>query len=253
MDLLFCLQKRRIKLNKIKGRLSIAIVCFILAFTITLQFKSVRTNAIDNTTSSARAEQLQISLTEEQEKSEALYKQIIEYQSQIEEFKDDAEESGGYATVLAKQLEQTSITAGLTAVTGEGVVVTMSDSKLENTTGVDENFFIIHDEDLLRVINELRDAGAEALSLNGERILATSEIRCAGSIVSVNNNRYSAPFIIEAIGNSTEMSNALTMRSGVVDVLAQWGIVVEVETKEEITIEAYDGIIDYKYATPVKE
>ena len=90
--------------------------------------------------------------------------------------------------------------AGLTDVEGPGVSVILNDSKAENTTG-DEADYLIHDSDLLSVINELRDAGAQAISFNGERILATSEVRCAGSVVMVNGKRFAAPFIIYAIGD----------------------------------------------------
>ncbi|MFI3114521.1 MAG: DUF881 domain-containing protein [Clostridia bacterium] len=100
----------------------------------------------------------------------------------------------------------------------------------------------------MRVINELRAAGAEAISINGERILATSEIICAGSTVSVNNRKYSAPYSIKAIGNSSELYGALTMRQGVVEILSKWGIEVEVTEHENLTIEAFDGIIINKFA-----
>ena len=110
---------------------------------------------------------------------------------------------------------------------------------------------MLHDSDLLVLINELRAAGAEALSINGERILATSEIRCAGPTVSVNNNRYSAPFVVKAIGDPATMENAINMRGGVADQLAPWGIGLLIEKKESITINAYNGSISYKYAASV--
>src|SRR5699024_2632690 len=99
--------------------------------------------------------------------------------------------------------------------------------------------YLIHDSDLLSVINELRDAGAQALSLNGQRILATSEIRCAGSVVLINGQRVTAPFVIYAIGDPTTLHNALTMRGGVVDVLSQWKIQVNVTMSEKLLIEKY--------------
>ena len=112
--------------------------------------------------------------------------------------------------------------AGLTDVEGPGVIVILSDSSQANSTTGNEADYLIHDSDLLSVINELRDAGAQAISFNGERILATSEVRCAGSVVTVNGRRFAAPFVLFAIGEPTTLYNALTMRGGVVDVLSQW-------------------------------
>ncbi|HWQ51560.1 MAG TPA: DUF881 domain-containing protein, partial [Terriglobales bacterium] len=130
--------------------------------------------------------------------------------------------------------------------------ITMTDSAAAITTEFlnDPNYYIIHDTDILSVVNELRDAGAEAIAINGERLIATSEIRCAGSIVSVNNNRYAAPYVITAIGDPDALESALKMRGGVVDQLAPWGIGVGIEKGELIKINGYTGGITFKYATP---
>lgn len=239
---------------KEKGSIAIAIICMLLTFMLTWQFRSVTASGgLTNDTARARADQLQGQLISEQEKSEALLRQLLEYQEELKEFSAKAEKSGGYAEVLADQLEQTMILSGQAAVQGQGVIVKLSDSRRPNTTGVDENNYVIHDEDLLKVVNELRDAGAEAIAINGERMLATSEVRCAGSIVSVNNKRFSAPYTVSAIGNSDQLYNALSMRQGVVDSLAVWGIQCDVSRSPSITIKGYEGALEYKYAKPVKE
>ena len=142
--------------------------------------------------------------------------------------------------------------AGLTDVEGPGVMVILQDSTATNTSG-EEADYLIHDSDLLSVINELRDAGAQALSLNGERILATSEIRCAGSVVLINGQRVAAPFVLYAIGDPTTLYNALTMRGGVVDVLSQWKIQVNVTMSEKLLIEKYSGSIATDYLSPAQE
>lgn len=237
-----------------KGNLAIALICMLLAFMLTWQFRSVTASGgITNSTARARADQLQAQLSAEQEKTEALMKQLMEYKDELQQFSNKAEESGGYAQVLSQRLEQTMILAGQSAVEGPGVIVKLSDSRTPNTGGFDENNYVIHDEDLLKVVNELRDAGAEAISLNGARLLATSEIRCAGSTVSVNNTRYAAPFTVAAIGNPDDLYNALTMRQGVVDSLAVWGIQCDISKQTTLRIEGFDGAVEYKYAKPIKE
>lgn len=239
------------KLKK-EGYIAIMLICMLLSFALTWQLRSVvASGGVTNSTAKARADQLQAQLMIEQNKNEALYKQILEYKDELQAFSDQAEESGGLAKVLAQRLEIADILAGTTTVEGPGITVTLRDSRAVNTSGLDENNYVIHDEDLLKVVNELRDAGAEVLSINGERLLSTSEIRCAGSTVSVNNNRYAAPYVVRAIGNSEDLYNALTMRQGVVDSLAIWGIQCELVREAKITIEGYTGAIEYKYAKPV--
>ena len=102
-------------------------------------------------------------------------------------------------------------------------------------------------------LNELRAAGAEALSLNDERILATSEIRCAGPTVSVNNTKKAAPFVIRAIGDPETLENALKMPNGAVDQMKVYGINITIKRENNLTIGKYTGVINYKYATEVEK
>ena len=153
---------------------------------------------------------------------------------------------------LRAEVEQLELLAGLTEVSGPGVSVILSDSTAVNTSG-DEADYLIHDSDLLTVVNELRSAGAEAISLNGERLLATSEIRCTGAVVTVNGRQYAAPYVIFAIGDANTLYNALTMRNGVVDVLGQWKIKVQINASEELTIPQYRGTIEHQYARPADQ
>ena len=131
---------------------------------------------------------------------------------------------------------------------GEGIIIKLDDSLLEKKSGEDQNLYVVHDDDILRVINELKAAGAEALSINGQRLTATSEIRCAGPTISVNNVRSSAPYEIAAIGDKKSLENSVKMRGGVEETLKVWGIQLSVEVKDKIFIPAYDGEIHRKYA-----
>lgn len=231
----------------------IAISCMLVSTLVTVQAKSVfeEKEEIEEEIpdiSFVYIEDLQADLIEEQNRTRYLYEQIELYRNQLDIFQKTATEVGGYSEILNEQLTQAKLIAGLTNVYGEGVIVTMKDSDEANIYNLNENNYIIHDEDILRVINELRSAGAEAISINGERILSTSEIICAGSTVSINNRKFSAPYTIKAIGNSTELFGALTMRQGVVEILSKWGIVVDVVQYQNITIDAYDGIIINQFA-----
>ena len=107
---------------------------------------------------------------------------------------------------------------------------------------------MIHDDDLLRLLNELRAAGAEALSVNQERLLDISEVRCAGPTVSVNNTRFTPPYEIRAIGDPKTLESALRLRGGVVETLKFWGITVDVKRKDDVVIPAYKGTRHFEYA-----
>jgi uncharacterized protein YlxW (UPF0749 family) len=232
-------------------QIAIGVICLIMAFAITIQIRSVSYNRVNNT-DTARAADLQQQLRVEKDRTTNLYEQVLQLSSDLEEFKQEAAKSSDYSKLLAKQLERAEIMAGLTAVEGSGIIVTLRDSTTQSTNTTDPNLYVVHDTDILWIINELRDAGAEAIQLNGERIISTTEIRCAGSTVSVNNNRYAEPFEIVAIGDSANMENALLMRDGVYDTLRGYGIDMTVKKASKVTVNAYKGNINFKYAFPVQ-
>lgn len=124
----------------------------------------------------------------------------------------------------------------------------MDDSKIASKPGENPNLYIIHDDDLLRVINELRAAGAEAIAINGERIVAMSEIRCAGPTLSVNNNRSAPPYEIKAIGNPNNLESALKLRGGVLENFKFWGIQADLSQSDDIVIPAFKGRKSFEYA-----
>ncbi len=238
-------------MNHKKAQLSIAFVCMIFAFLITLQVKSVYKNSADPALGIVRAEQLQNMLRVEKEKSEALYQQLMEYQDRLTEIQSAGSQSDAAMNLLKEDLAKAEFLAGMTDVEGPGLIITLTDSQMTNPTNVNENLFLVHDDDVLIVLNELRAAGAEAISVNEERITAVSEIRCAGPTISVNNNRTAAPFVIKAIGDSKQLESALLMRGGVADTLSQWGVGIELKHKTSLTIPAYRGAVKTNYAKKV--
>lgn len=214
------------------------LVCAVLGTMLSTQFRS--TENANRSIAQQRAEDLTERLNVTEKENAALKTKIMEM-----------EDKAG-ADVTNQTISQLKANAGLTTMEGPGIVVTVDDGKGVNKPGDNPNLYIIHDDDLLRIINELRAAGAEALSLNSQRIMDVSEIRCAGPTVSINNTRFSPPYEIRAIGNSKTLESALRLRGGVMETLKQWGIVVDVEKKADIVIPAYKGPRHYEYAK-VKE
>ena len=236
-----------------RGEMAVVAVCAVLGFLLALQLKGVKlsTQAAADTNAS-RLETLQQLYNDELDRTASLEEELARIQSELALYRDDAAQSGGYSEALKTEVDNLEILAGLTDVEGPGVTVIMQDSTAANVTG-DEADYLIHDNDIMSVINELRSAGAEAISLNGERIVSTSEVRCTGAVVTVNGRRYAAPYIIMAIGDSTTLYNALTMRNGVVDVLGQWQIDVRVTMNDKLLIPKYSGTVEFHYAAPATE
>ena len=213
-----------------KGSWSIALVCVLLGFMIAVQCKT--TSSRDASVSLQRVEDLSARLAETEKERD-----------QLKEALRSAQEDGGAAGD-----ETVRMRAGLTALTGPGVIVRLDDSSVKAKKGEDPNLYLIHDDDLLKVINELRAAGAEAISVNGQRLTGTSEIRCAGPTLSVNNVRSAPPFEVRAIGDQASLSQALKMRGGGAETLKVWGIELEIESSDDVYIPPFEGTLNYTYA-----
>ena len=167
------------------GSFAVAVVFALVGYLLASQLQSVRINTQAAAADTQRLETLQELYNQETGKTESLEKQLMQVQEDLERYRQAALEGSAQGEALRLELERLEIAAGLVEVEGPGVTVILSDSTAVNTTG-DEANYLIHDNDLLSVVNELRSAGAEAISLNGERLLATSEIRCTGAVVTVN-------------------------------------------------------------------
>ena len=232
-----------------KGELAVMAVCVVVGLLLAAQLRGVELAGAADAASATRLVTLQSLYNGVVEERDGLSEQVAQLQSELELYRQQAASGDGGSEALKAELEQLEITAGLTDVEGPGVTVVLEDSAQANVTG-NEADYLIHDNDLLSVINELRSAGAEAISLNGERILATSEVRCTGAVVTVNGRRYASPYVLFAIGDADTLYSALTMRNGVVDILGQWGINVRVSVSDQLLIPAYSGTVDYQYARP---
>jgi len=223
-----------------------------MSFAITWQIKSVIKSGLNKTSHITKITDLQANLINERQKNQDLKKQVEEYKSYIKA----AGESGSndsYVDILKHRLEQVEIFAGLTELEGPGVIVTLSEDDTEKSGDLDgaTSVNIIHGEELSSVVNALFSADAEAISMNGQRLVSTSEIHCAGPTISVNNHRFSQPYEIKAIGDPSNLQSALNMRGGVVELLKLYKIKVEIKKVSKLRIEKYDGAINNKYGQAI--
>jgi len=163
----------------------------------------------------------------------------------------DSAVTGPELSRLKTELEVARQEAGMKEVQGAGVEVTLNDSNKVLQPGENPNFYVLHDGDVLRVLNELKAAGAKAMSINEQRIITTTEVRCIGPTILVNKNqRLSPPFIISAVGDSDTLASALKMKNGVIDYLQFWGIQVDVKKMDKLTVPAYTGGLVFDFAKP---
>jgi uncharacterized protein YlxW (UPF0749 family) len=145
---------------------------------------------------------------------------------------------------------------GLTAVHGPGLIVTLDDApESAATAGVDPNQLVVHQDDLQSVVNALWAGGAEAMSIAGQRVIATSAVRCVGNTLLLNGDVYSPPFEVAAIGPARTMSAALNASPGVrlfEQAASYYGLGYSVETADDVQVPKYQGSVALRYARPLK-
>lgn len=236
----------------IKAQVAIGVVCAVLTFAIATQLTSVRKN-VATESKAQRTEELQLELGKEKEKNADLYLQLYSAQNELQQYREEAENSSDYARIMSDQLKRSEVLAGLTEVEGEGIILTLTDStwQTDSNTVEGKELLLIHDGDLRQAISELAAAGAEAYSINGQRVISTTPIRCVGPVITVNEQKMAPPYEISVIGDPKTLEAAVNMRGGLADLFRAVGIGVEVKTQEKVTIPRYTGTINYKYAVPV--
>ena len=145
------------------------------------------------------------------------------------------------AALRAEQdsLHRALAAAGRTPLEGPGIELWLDDSVEPAQIGVNPDEYLIHDQDLLSVINDLNGAGARAISLNGLRLLATTDVRCAGAVVSVGTVRTSIPVTILAVGDPSRLAASLGGPTGEIRLLSLYGIQARLSEMQSVRVPAY--------------
>lgn len=238
-------------MKRISSKASMFFLMFLLGLLLVYQFKSLQSGYkyvmiqdLDNlyyeiANEKAQIEQYKVSIQEKQNK-------IAEY-SKVDDLRQ-VEES------LNEELENVKKLAGLTPVYGQGVIIIISDGDRELLENEDPNNVMVHDIDIRNIITDLRNAGAEAISINGQRVVfGRSKIYCNGPTIKVDGNYYAQPFVIKAIGDKTYLESSINAPGQYGNVLKQWGIFVEINTSVSIDIAAYGGNLESIYLENVGE
>lgn len=175
---------------------------------------------------------------------------ITEVKLKLKEYETSLHKSGGVLETMQHELENARINADYEDLEGPGIIISMNDSVEEVAEGDSLDWYVIHDGDILAIINELRAAGAEAISINDERVTATSNIRCGGPTINIDGKRHAVPFIIKAIGDPKRLQTA---PSGYTALMEAFGIRIDIQKADKLTIKAYDGKYKLNYQKKVED
>jgi uncharacterized protein YlxW (UPF0749 family) len=192
----------------------------------------------------------------EQARNVALAARVEELSADLAAFERDHPPGTVSAALaaLTAEVDALAVPAGLTPVHGPGVVATLRDSRIAPPPDGDYNDYVIHEQDLQAVINGLWAGGAEAMSVNGHRIRATTAIRCVGNVLLLHGTTESPPYIIEAIGDTEELRSSLDRDPAVArfaDAVQRYQLGFAVEDVADLELAGYEGVSAMQHARPV--
>jgi len=218
------------------GRIAaLTIVCLIIGIIVSWQYGSVKSNQQIASFEKKRASELIEDILLERSNNEKLQQRIEELQNELIVF--NTEESGNIDALekMKKAVKDARVIAGLETVKGSGLVIELDA----------EGDRIIEDRHMLELINELRASDVQAMSVNDERIVATSEIRKAGRYLMVNGRQLVTPYVIKAIGDPIKMENSLRLLGGIIEKFELYQFKVDMKQSEIMIIPAVrdDGTV----------
>lgn len=219
---------------------TIGLACFALSTVMFMQFKIV--NETDITfLESMREEELKEEIANWKEKYKEAEQQYAETQEKIEEYKTKKESNIETSALVQSELEQSKKLLGITDLEGEGIEITIK----ENTG---EDYSRISASSLINMVNSLKNAGAEAISINEERITNMSDIiDINDTYIKINGERILAPYVIKVIGNKAYLESALLGVGGYAEQLKNMGHDVKIIQSDNVIVKKYKNDINYKY------
>ena len=242
-------------MKNVKAQVAIGMVCIILGIVITLQFRAVQNNYLQGIGSGQKAQELAAELKNIREEKQALISEVNILEAKIKEIEEAESKEDVLVKNISSELEKYKVISGVRPVKGTGVVVVVDDPLMDPQFPLDVSVIMYNYDLLLSLINKLNDAGAEAISINGQRFVSRTEISLAGSNVNINSVPTAPPFVIKAIGNSDTLASVLNIRFGIVEQMRsdRYNLQVSVKKQDEISIPRYNEVIKFRYAKPVEE
>ena len=218
--------------GKLVMTITIGLVCFVLLYVMFLQFKVVEQTDLTEI-EAMQEKELREALASWKAKYEDANEQLEETTLKKEEYISKINSNEEATELLEQELESANILLGKTDVKGEGVIVTLENNNETNIIA----------EDLIVLVNELKDAGAEAISINEQRITNMTDIvLISEKYILVNSQIVTAPYTVKAIGNKTYLQSALSLKNvGFIDEYTAYNKTVKLETKNNIQIKKYEA------------
>mgnify|MGYP004504528631 FL=1 len=221
-----------------KVAVSLGFLCMIVTIAICMQFRVIKAANLNGTIQLTDAN-LKKSLLQWKANCESSSKELERTDEELEKLRKNITNIQTDKNTQEK-IEKYEIMLGMKDVKGEGVVITVADNNNVNTQNSFSNInlsnYLVHDGNLIAIVNELKAGGAEAISINGNRITNSTTINCAGNIIQINGEKVGSPFVIKAIGSKDLLYGELTKNGGTLYKLNKYGVITNINKEDNIEI-----------------
>ena len=232
--------------GKIAITITIGIICFILVLIIFMQFKVVYQTDITSI-ETMREEDLKTELANWKSKYQDAEDKYKEVQETLKKYKEESTSDAETKKNLEEELENLKLMLGITDVEGQGIIIKMKDPDNIDENDEENTKQKIKASELMIIVNYLKDSGAEAISINNQRIVNKTDIvDITLSFIKVNSQRVLPPYEIKAIGDPEYLKSSL-IGTGYDEKIKGWGQTIEFEQPRKVTIKKFDGKFETNY------
>lgn len=225
-------------MKKIKPAITLGILGMILTIGICIQLKTINaadiSGTIQLTDSNLKKSLLQWKSRYEDsnQKLKDTDEKLIKLRNSVANLESDSEKK--------QKIQKYQDILGMTDVEGEGVIITVADNDKikpsDSFSSINDSNYIVHDGNLVAIVNELKAAGAEAISINGKRIVSSTSITCAGNVIQINGEKVGNPFEIKAIGSKDLLYGELSKNGGTLYKLKKYGVITNIKKTDNVSI-----------------
>ena len=229
------------------------LMAFVIGLALAWQLKGPRASPPIGYTPGDPRDRIVNTIEQLETEQSALKSEIARLRAELASFQFQAAANTDRLQRLNEELDAQRAAAGLTAVRGPGIAVTLDDGSVRNMpASSDPNAYLVHEFDVRDVINVLWLAGAEAVAVNDERVVGNTSVYCVGSTVMVNATRLSPPYVIRAIGEPGVLMETLrnpSYLSSLRQKAERYGIKFQVTQVSKMTLPAYIGSFSVRHCS----
>ncbi len=226
----------------------IGLTAVLIGLVLSIQILTTSGSDIGGLVPLAKLQDYEVALKQVRNEKEDALEELANLRERLEAIESEAAEEDAIISGLVSDVEKYKMASGMLDMEGPGVYITINNP--ENAEGFVATDIITYNYELiLSLVNKLKEAGAEAISINEHRLVHTTEISLASNHIMINGSATAAPYYIKAIGNPDTIYNALTIRGGIIEAMRDnYGLNVEIEKRDQVIVPRYNGVISFKYA-----